>query len=433
MIKEQLMKDTQATARSVPEIATLNGFERQSNGVYATVSSSADFGYSDGENVERTFDKILSSSEDLSSQSAELESQVSDWPTEYHLSSTRANLLRPLNLSTSKRVLELGCGCGSISRYLAEQSHLTVDAIEGSPVRAALAAKRCKDLDNINFLTANFNALKIPENHYDLVLFVGVLEYAGRFSDGRSDQQAVLDLLELAKRSLTKTGVVVVAIENRTGLKYLMGAREDHYAIPFIGLDDYPDSTGIRTYNHAQWLELIDQSPFGASKTLLPFPDYKIPHLLIDADSGSLDKASAVDALGRIESRDYCSPQNSFPMAENEPRIWQGVVEADSLTQLSNSYLLLLGSDAADITQLSPKQSVTELSKPAFNYIDENVHIEPSPYARINELSQQLDATKTHADELQRITVAERERLAQIEHSLGWRLVRSMQRLFGRL
>ena len=61
------------------------------------------------------------------------------------------------------------------------------------------------------------------------------------------------------------------------------------------------------------------------------------------------------------------------------------------------------------------------------------MHIEPSPYARINELSQQLDATKTHADELQRITVAERERLAQIEHSLGWRLVRSMQRLFGRL
>ena len=427
------MKDTQPAAQSVPELVSLNGFEQQSNGVYSAAGSVASFGYSDGEDTERTLEDILSKSKDLSSQSAELEAQVSDWPTEYHLSSTRANLLRPLDLSRSMRVLELGCGCGSISRYLGEQSHLTIDAVEGSPVRAALAAKRCRDLDNINFLTANFNELKIPENHYDLVLFVGVLEYAGRFSSGRSDQQAVLDLLELAKRSLTKNGIAIVAIENRTGLKYAMGAKEDHYAVPFVGLDDYPDSTGIRTYNHSQWLELIELSPFGARKTLLPFPDYKIPHLLIDADSGNLDKAAATNALGQIESRDYCSPQNSFPMAEHEPRLWQGVVEADSLTQLSNSYLLLLGNDSADITQLAPKQSVTELSKPTFNYVDDNVHIEPSPYARINELSQQLDATRAHADELERITVAERERFSQIEHSFGWRIVRAIRRLFGRV
>ena len=86
------MKDTQSRVRPVPEIASLNGFEQQSNGVFAAAGSNATFGYSDGEDAERTLDQILSTSADLSSQSSELESQVSDWPTEYHLSSTRANL-----------------------------------------------------------------------------------------------------------------------------------------------------------------------------------------------------------------------------------------------------------------------------------------------------------------------------------------------------
>lgn len=420
------------------DIVALNAFERQSNDVYAQPGLVTEFNYSDGEATEQALAQILKQARDLSSQSSELEAQIADWPTEYHLSSTRANLLRPLDLSSCTRVLELGCGCGSISRYLAEQPQLTVDAVEGSPVRAALAAERCKDLANIRILTANFNQLRFPTQHYDLILFVGVLEYAGRFADGKSDQQAVVDLLNLAKQALRPDGVVLIAIENRTGLKYAMGAKEDHYAVPFVGLDDYPDSIGIRTYDHAQWRALLAQSPFAALKTLLPFPDYKIPHTVIDgaaaATSPATNKRMVLDALASVESRDYCSPDNPFPLGRHEARLWQGVVEAHALTALSNSFLLLLADSDSDVQRLAPQRAVTVLAKPTFAYLQPPASAPGSApaTARMNELTQQLDALTVHALELEKRSASQQARLDQIAASTLWRLFRFFRRMVRR-
>jgi len=211
------------------DFVQLNQFTRNADGVFHAAGADLDFAYSDGENIEATLYQILRDAKDLSSASAELQAQIIDWPTEYHLSQTRANLLRPLNLSGVTRVLELGCGCGSISRYLGEIDGVQVDSVEGSAKRAALAALRCRDLENVRVSVANFNDVEIPSDYYDLVLFVGVTEYAGRFSERATDQQALQDLLALARKATSKSGVTLIAIENRLGLKYMLGANEDHY------------------------------------------------------------------------------------------------------------------------------------------------------------------------------------------------------------
>ena len=39
--------------------------------------------------------------------------------------------VRPFRMDGVTRVLELGCGCGAISRYLGEQPGVEVDAVEG--------------------------------------------------------------------------------------------------------------------------------------------------------------------------------------------------------------------------------------------------------------------------------------------------------------
>ena len=110
-----------------------NRLEHQDNGVYCVPGKAyRDFGYTDGESVEQYLDKIFSETTDLSSRSAWLQASIIDWPTEYHLSSARSSLLRGFDLPSAGNVLELGSGCGAISRYLGELG-LTVDAIDGSP------------------------------------------------------------------------------------------------------------------------------------------------------------------------------------------------------------------------------------------------------------------------------------------------------------
>ena len=265
----------------------LNQFTQGENRVWFDAEQGdIDFGYSDGQEIEQRLREILSAAEDLSHLSYELKSHIVDWPTEYHLSPVRSNLIRALNLKGVKRVLELGCGCGSITRYLGDFEHadgskLEVDSVEGSPVRAELAALRCRDLDNINVSTANFNDIVFPEDYYDLVLYVGVTEYAGRFSNRDSDEEALQDLLTLAKKTSTNDGVVMVAIENRTGFKYVEGANEDHYAKPYIGVHNYAQPAGIRTYTKKEWQEQLQIAGFSVMEFIYPFPDYKVPTIFL--------------------------------------------------------------------------------------------------------------------------------------------------------
>ena len=389
------------------KLIELNGFKRSNDGVYSIGADRATFDYSDGEDSEYKLKQILSNAENLASDSSELEEHISDWPSEYHLSSTRANLLRCLDLSGVKRVLELGCGCGSITRYLGEQSHLEIDSIEGSQTRAALAALRCKNLDNVTISTANFNQINLPENYYDLVLFVGVTEYAGRFSVADNDEEALQNLLTLAKSATTEKGLTLIAIENRTGLKYLMGANEDHYGVPYIGVENYPNSTGIRTYTKQEWLQQISQAGFSNNTFLYPFPDYKLPTQIINqkafGSTSQVVKSVLLNSFQNIKSRDYLA---NFDLGEKEARIWQGLYEAGSLEEHANSFLILLSDD------LTSLETISDFDVKQFD--DDKTY----SYQTV----QRRDEMKKNDSSNEKIKHLE-EQLTQIHQSRSWRIL----------
>ena len=90
--------------------------------------------YSDGDDTELRIHKIIERATDLSVLSTELRQHCTDWPSLYHLSGARANILRPFSQSIHGDVLEIGAGCGVITRYLGECG-VNVLALEGSPRR----------------------------------------------------------------------------------------------------------------------------------------------------------------------------------------------------------------------------------------------------------------------------------------------------------
>src|SRR5579864_4067912 len=248
-------------------------------GVYLPKHEPEPFGYTDGDATERYIHQAILASSDRSTASFELESHIRDWPSLYHLSRRRANLLRPLDLDRCRNVLEIGCGCGAITRYLAETCG-QVTAIEGSLRRIAIARDRCGGLTNVTFICANFDEVTF-EPAYDLVTSIGVWEYAGVYGSASADPWG--RFIHRMRAPLARGGRGLIAIENQFGLKYFGGEDEDHTGRAYEGLEGYYPGTRVRTFGRKTIQRYLANANLVA-RWYLPFPDYKLPKVLVDAD-----------------------------------------------------------------------------------------------------------------------------------------------------
>lgn len=294
--------------------------------------------YSDGDAIEDRLLMALRQCSDVSGASEELRLHITDWPSEYHLSPVRHNLLRPFPFKQTDHILELGCGCGAITRYLGE-TRATVVGIEGSQRRAVIAAERCRDLSNVRIYSDNIAEFRTDEK-FDYVTLIGVLEYAPLFIDS---DDPVNFCLECARSFLKDDGLLIIAIENQLGLKYFNGCNEDHLGVPYFGINDlYTRKTPV-TFGRKEFSRHLYQAGFESLHFFYPFPDYKLPKIIL-SDAAFLHKNfRSADLLYRLNSRDYVStPHKTF----FENLAWQPLARNGLIADLANSFLILAGRSA---------------------------------------------------------------------------------------
>lgn len=290
--------------------------------------------YSDGDDLENEILSAITSCQDVSLRSDELRSHCIGWVKTYHLSRSRANILRPFEGELrNKRVLEVGAGCGAITRYLGEID-CNVLALEGSVRRAQISRARTIGLKNVHVVCDNFQSFNTDER-FDFITLIGVLEYASVFVDALDPAFAVLDKV---RRLLKPDGKLILAIENKLGLKYFAGAPEDHTGIPMYGLESHYQKNEVRTFGLAELKRLVVRAGFKTCTVLLPFPDYKFPVSIV-TQLGV--RESMLDSAALIRH----SLDNSFqlPYAPNfaVQRVWPVISENNLQEELSNSFLIV--------------------------------------------------------------------------------------------
>lgn len=93
-----------------------------------------------------------------------------------------------------------------------------VTCIELSKKRSHINAWRHRNCDNLKILMGNFQDVeKTLTEKYDYITLIGVFEYGEAYI--QSDTPYV-DFLKIISKHLKPDGKIVLAIENRLGLKY---------------------------------------------------------------------------------------------------------------------------------------------------------------------------------------------------------------------
>ncbi|MBT5826821.1 MAG: class I SAM-dependent methyltransferase [Gammaproteobacteria bacterium] len=322
---------------------TNNDFIQDKSSVWV-LKQHEDFAYSDGRDSEKYLEYVFTKADDLSSSSTELESYIKDWPSEYHLTTKRARLFAGFDFDASKKVLEVGGGCGAITRYLGETFNHVV-SIEGSINRARLASLRTEGLDSVSIICAPFQEIEFTEK-FDIIFCVGVYEYSASFVSGEDPYHSVLNYFS---NMLTPDGVIVIAIENQFGLKYFNAAREDHTRTLYEGIEGYHrHGHKVKTFGKYE-LEDNLKDFFPTIQFYYPYPDYKLPSCIISDDF--LSQGHAGELVSQIKSRDYYG-ELSRPW--NEALVSMELSKNGMLPFFANSFLVFAGK--AQLTGISFNQ-----------------------------------------------------------------------------
>lgn len=250
------------------------------------------------------------------------------WPILYHLSNVRENIVEWIPMEKDATVLEIGAGCGAITGALARKCK-KVTCIELSKKRTLINAYRHRDYDNIEICIGNFEEVeKHLTEQYDYITLIGVLEYAGLYI---STESPYIQFLKIIAKHLKPNGKIIVAIENRLGLKYWAGCKEDHVGKYFEGIEGYPTTESAKTFSKNELEEIVEATGIGSYKMYYPYPDYKFPMTIYS------DKC--MPKCGELKNNS-CNLDGERMLLFNDALVYDELIKNGLFSMFSNSFLV---------------------------------------------------------------------------------------------
>ncbi|WP_088834219.1 class I SAM-dependent methyltransferase [Paenibacillus tyrfis] len=206
----------------------------------------------------------------------------------------RATFLDLIDIPENGLYLDVGSGWGQVCIPLGRY---------GKSIALDLTFNRLSILktiatqENVPLYYAQGNFLSFPfkENIFDTIIFNGSLEWIGVGREQATSIKSVqITALKKANQLLKPDGILYIGIENSLGLKYIVGAPDDHTnLIDHTFLDEVAAQSNYsthfprtqlpaKTWSLSEYKEMIDHAGFDIVRIYGCFPDYKIIRQMID-------------------------------------------------------------------------------------------------------------------------------------------------------
>lgn len=255
----------------------------------------------------------------------------------FYTSSIRENIINWYPFKSDSTVLEVGAGLGCVTSALCDKCKKVV-SVEGSKRRAEVIAARHKNRKNLDIYCGNLNDMTFKEK-FDHIVLIGVFEYAKIFCNTKNP---FIDFLNNLKKLLKPDGKILIAIENRYGIKYWAGLSEDHFKNPYVGIEGYDNGKNAQTFGKKE-LEILFESVKLKNKFYYVFPDYKMPEVVFTDNYLPSVKSSKL-----LSSFNYYSDDSLFSINE----ALKGIILNDKIDFFANSFLIELSNEEKNLSNI---------------------------------------------------------------------------------
>ena len=257
----------------------------------------------------------------------------------FYTTDIRENIINWYPFTKNDKVLEIGAGLGTITSTLCNHCGKVV-AVEASQKRAEVIAARHKNCENLDIYCANFNDIKFKEK-YDYIIMIGVFEYSKIYCNSKKPFE---DFIRNIKKLLNKNGKLLIAIENRFGIKYWAGLAEDHFQVPYVGLEGYKNDSHVKTFGKKELDVFFKKLDFKTIKYYYPFPDYKMPEIIFTDD-----RLPNYNEIQKLTNYNYTN--NSYNFIPNN--VLKGILENNKFDFFANSFLIELSAEENNCSDIS--------------------------------------------------------------------------------
>lgn len=281
--------------------------------------------YSDGVVEDHILDLVQSHPEE---EYPQVIAKEQDWAVMYHLAHERENILSWYPFAPGAKVLEVGSGCGAVTGAVAASAE-SVTCIDLSKKRSTINATRHKDSGNITIRLGNFQDVeKDLDSDFDYATLIGVFEYGRGYIGGEKPYHGFLTTV---MKHIRPGGKLLLAIENKFGLKYWAGCREDHVGAYFEGLEGYQNTEGVRTFTRTELIRIMEECGYNDYKFYYPYPDYKFPVVVYSDEY--LPKTGELN-------RNICNFDRSRLVLMDEGKVYDQILENGLFPLYSNSFFV---------------------------------------------------------------------------------------------
>ncbi|MBN8047962.1 methyltransferase [Paraclostridium bifermentans] len=236
-----------------------------------------------------------------------------------NFSKTRQSILNWYDFKEGADLLEIGGEFGALTGMLCEKCK-SVTCIESDTLRAESILKRYENRNNLEVFNNIENIIHLNKK-YDYIVLIGTIELI----------ENIEEYLKEIKVLLKSEGTILIATENRLGLKYFCGASYQTLENPFDGINKRFKNNGRTLYTKSELENIIKNSGLTINKFYYPIPDYKFAQEIY---------SDTYLPKGALRERIMPYYLNSKSLIADEMSLYDDIIENNVFEVFANSFLI---------------------------------------------------------------------------------------------